>query len=166
MKHSRLLFLSALLLCGANLKAQVPEHYLVVEETDGTCTQFNLRTRPHITIIDDVVGISTPGDTLKFQAATVARAYLVQRDLMPSTYDPSGIASAEKQMGKVAILKDEVKLNGFEPGSPVTIYTADGRQILNSKVQADGNLTLPIAERQNGIFIVKINKQSFKLIRK
>ena len=62
------------------------------------------------------------------------------------------------------ITSDEIAVN-CEAGSPVTIYNVVGNQVLCTRLNAD-YATISIANLPKGIYIVKANDRSAKIIRR
>ena len=62
------------------------------------------------------------------------------------------------------ITSDEIAVN-CEAGSPVTIYNVVGNQVLCTRLNAD-YAAISIANLPKGIYIVKVNDRSAKIIRR
>ncbi|MFY8021308.1 MAG: fibronectin type III domain-containing protein [Bacteroidia bacterium] len=63
--------------------------------------------------------------------------------------------------------KDEIKLSGVRELSSLKLYEPSGKEILNKVLSGslDGTYVLKISSQEKGIFILKINEESFKLIK-
>lgn len=63
--------------------------------------------------------------------------------------------------------KDEIKLSGIRELSSMSLYDPSGKQILNKVLSgsADGTYVIKVNSTEKGIFILKINEESFKLIK-
>ena len=136
---------------------------VVVEETNGNKTEFLLATEPRITYDGDVVTLECTEDNLVLDAAEVKKVYLSQTNLSGAT----AIQQVEATKSVLFDLTDgNLSVNGLETGSPVALYTADGRQIYAGTANAAGSLSLPLGSFQGGMIIVKTAKQTFKIIKK
>ena len=136
---------------------------VVVEETNGNKTEFLLATEPRITYDGDVVTLECTEDNLVLDAAEVKKVYLSQTTLSGAT----AIQQVEATKSVLFDLTDgNLSVNGLETGSPVALYTADGRQIYAGTANAAGSLSLPLGSFQGGMIIVKTAKQTFKIIKK
>ena len=136
---------------------------VVVEDIDGNETPFLLATEPRITYVGDVVTLTSNETTVEFDAAEVKKVYLSQTSLSGAT----AIQQVEATKSVLFDLTDgNLSVNGLETGSPVALYTADGRQIYVGTANAAGSLSLPLGSFQGGMIIVKTTKQTFKIIKK
>ena len=163
----RKLLVSALLLLLAfvGARAQTDEQKslcAVVEQTDGSQTEFMLNEQPQITYGDGVVNVSTSTTTLELKASQVMRVYMTKK----SSVQGISTAKANQNVARVAITSAAVTVTGLEPDSDAALYTADGRQLKAAKAAADGTLTLPMPTKSQGVLIVKTKNQSFKIINK
>ena len=60
----------------------------------------------------------------------------------------------------------EIAISGAEPGSQAQVYALGGRQVLSARVGQDGSVSLSTTGLKAGIYIVKTNKSSFKIVKK
>ena len=168
----RKLLVSALLLLLAfvGARAQTDEQKLcaVVQETNGTKTEFLLGENPCITYGEGVVNVSTSATKLELKASQVMRVYMKKLDATPQQDELQGISTAKttQQTARVAITPAAVTVTGLEPGSDAALYASDGRQLKAAKAAADGTLSLPMPTKSQGVLIVKTKNQSFKIINK
>lgn len=163
----RKLIISAVLflLAVVGLSAQTDEQTslcAVVQQTNGSQTEFMLNEQPQITYGDGVVNVSTSTTTLELKASQVMRVYMTKK----SSVQGISTAKANQNVARVAITPDAVTVTGLEPGSDAALYTADGRQLKAAKAAADGTLSLPMPTKSQGVLIVKTKNQSFKIINK
>ena len=135
---------------------------VVVEETDGNKTEYLLATEPRITYDGDKVTLTSSETTVELNAAEVKKVYLSETSL--------GATAIQQVEATKSVLFDltngNLSVNGLETGSPVALYTADGRQIYAGTANAAGSLSLPLGSFQGGMIIVKTTKQTFKIIKK
>ena len=158
MKRRKTLLLSFALLLTTGLRAQAaPSQSVVVQQVDGTTTEFLLQDDPRIVYRSDRVTLTTETTTLELEASQVARVYFVSSN--PTAID-TPVANVRFSIGTSA-----VNLNGLEPGSTAALYTADGRQLTSASASANGSLSLSLPET-SGVLIVKTNNKSFKIINK
>jgi len=161
----RKLLVSALLLLlafvGARAQTDGQKLCAVVEENDGTTTEFLLGEIPQITYEGDMVKVSASSTTLEFKTSQVKRVFMTQKSVQGI-----GTAKANQNVARVAITPAAVTVTGLEPGSDAALYASDGRQLKAAKAAADGTLSLPMPTKSQGVLIVKTKNQSFKIINK
>ncbi len=63
--------------------------------------------------------------------------------------------------------KDEIKISGVRELSSLKLYDPSGKEIMNKVLSgsADGTYIVKVSSQEKGIFILKINQESFKLIK-
>ncbi|MBR2239061.1 MAG: hypothetical protein IJ887_14535 [Prevotella sp.] len=163
----RKLLVSALLLLLAfvGARAQTDEQKslcAVVEQTDGTTTEYMLNELPQITYGSNVVKLATSFTTVELQSSKVARIYMAEKG------SAQGIKATKSSqaVAHVDVTPTAVTVTGLEPGSDAALYTADGRCLKATTAASDGTLSLPMPTKSQGVLIVKTKNQSFKIINK
>ena len=155
------MLLCALAVSTVSAWAQTTEMCVVVEQTNGGTANYLLSTEPRITFVNDVVTLTSTKETVELPAADVAKVYL------SSVNTSTGIQQVEAPEAVLISLTDgKLALNGLKAGSPVTLYSADGRQLFAGTTSAAGALSLPLGQFPGGIIIVKTTSQTFKFIKK
>jgi hypothetical protein len=63
--------------------------------------------------------------------------------------------------------KDEIKISGVRELSSLKLYDPSGKEIMNKVLSGsvDGTYIIKINSTKNGIFILKLNEETFKLIK-
>lgn len=60
----------------------------------------------------------------------------------------------------------EIVISGAEPGSVAQIFSLNGHQTQSARVGDSGSVSLDTTGLPAGIYIIKTNKSSFKLVKK
>lgn len=161
-KRTRLsLFLLLLVINGNSVQAQTLKPCVVVEQTDGTRTEFVLTSDPRITYNSREVTLKAIDAMLQLPVTEVKKVYL---SVIENEKDGIGLQQAATL--RVCFVTDGLRLNGLSAGAPVLVYSADGRMLLSQNAGADGTLTLSFSHLPLGLLIIMTNNQSFKVIRK
>ena len=159
-KRSKLLLASLLLMCSSGLQAQTS--CVVVEQTDGTKTEFLLTCEPRIRYAADVVTLTSTDATLELPVDVVKKVYLSE-----TNEDLNDLRSTQQTAtARVRLTADALLMSGLAAACPVTVYSADGRLLRSQNANPDGTLSLSLSRLPQGMLIIKTNNQSFKLIRK
>lgn len=154
-------FLAALLLIGPALSAwaQTAAPQLVVWQKNGEKVYYLLSDQPETTFEDGLLVISTQsGTTVNYQLKNVLR-YTYENvatgvDLLPS----------ERSI-EVSRDGDAVTYRNLPEGTAVSLYSAGG-MLLEQRKAGDGqSLTISVANRPSGIYIVKAGKETIKLMK-
>ncbi len=147
------------MLCAAGMRAQTVSDCVVVETTQGERMEYLLSDVPRITHSDDVVTLATVGETVELQSATIAKIYL-----SASTVH-SAVQGVKRADGTISWRGALVLLSGFRPGEHATLCSADGKVVWQRTIGGDGRLTVSLAGHPAGIYIIKTNHQSVKIVR-
>ena len=141
--------------------AQTTASCVVVDQVRGPRYEFLLTNDPKITYVGDEVTISSTDNTVVLDAANVEKVYLSQ------TNAATGIQDVKASESVIVDLTDgKLDLNGLKKGSPVALYSVDGRQLYAGTASAAGTLSLPLGTLPGGMIIVKTTTQTFKIIKK
>ena len=149
----KLLFIISLLAIAGTATAQ----HMVVETAGGN-EVFTLDNLKQITFNGTTVNIEqTDGTTSSASMGSIERIYFS---------DLSSIADMPAQSGNLVeyISFDEIAINS-EAGSTVAIYSLTGAQLLSRRIDAQGE-TISIAALPQGIYIVKANGRTTKIIKR
>ena len=156
----RSLLTAALALASAALWAETTEPCVVVEQTDGTRTEYLLSAEPRVSYDGAVVRLVSSEASVELAVADVAKVYLSE--------SATGISSpAASPAVRIALTAAGLQLCGLEPGSAVSVCSLDGRQLCSGRATSDGSLVLPLNNHvPGGVMVVRTSNQSFKLTRK
>ena len=149
----KLLFIISLLAIAGTATAQ----HMVVETAGGN-EVFTLENLKQITFSGTTVNIEqTDGTTSSASMGSIERIYFS---------DLSSIADMPAQSGNLVeyISFDEIAIN-CEAGSMVTVYSLTGAQLLTRRIDTQGE-TISIAALPQGIYIVKANERTAKIIKR
>lgn len=138
--------LLALALTGS---AQEAQWCLVVESTGGETIAIGADLKPVITTTAEGYQLSYGG-----QVATFAWSQLKKLTVEQTVADAN------------ATLISEVSISGAQPGTQAQVYSADGRRQLALPVAADGSVQLSTTGLPAGLYIVKTQKSTFKILKK
>jgi hypothetical protein len=157
-----MMLLGVLAVSSVSAWAQTTASCVVVEEADGTKTEYLLTTEPRITYVGNDVTLTSSEVTVKLDVADVKKVYLSERSI-----NATGIQDVKASESVIVDLTDgKLDLNGLKNGSPVAIYSVDGRQLYAGTASAAGTLSLPLGTLPGGMIIVKTTTQTFKIIKK
>ena len=158
-----MMLLGVLAVSSVSAWAQTTASCVVVEETNGNKTEYLLTTEPYITYVGNDVTITNTEVTVVLDAADVEKVYLSETETNAAT----GIQEVKASESVLVDLTDgKLNLNGLKTGSPVALYSVDGRQLYAGTASAAGTLSLPLGTLPGGMIIVKTTTQTFKIIKK
>ena len=157
-----MMLLCVLALSSVSAWTQTTVSCVVVEQANGSKAEYLLTTEPRITYVDNEVNITSTEVTVKLDVADVKKVYLSE-----TSSNATGVQEVKASESVIVDLTDgKLSLNGLKNGSPVALYSVDGRQLYAGTASAAGTLTLPLGTLHGGMIIVKTSTQSFKIIKK
>ena len=160
-------FYSLLLLLAVTLAAHAQEKQwcLVVESASGETIAIGANVKPQI-------ATTASGYELKYGEEVTAFTWSELKKVTLEEAVPSvSTAIKEVPMADPAVpsfhaAPGEIVINGAETGSVARIFSLNGRQAQSARVGEDGSVSLSTQGLPAGIYIVKTNKSSFKIIKK
>lgn len=127
------------------------------QETEKT--YYNLGDKPVLTYSGANLVVKTNIASAEFPLGKVARYYF-------SETDPTGVATAQDGMGYLFVTEEGVRMSGFEPFLPVSLYTVNGQLIQEYKTSEEGSLEISLNGQPQGIYLIKLSTTTIKVIKK
>ena len=159
MKKLVILFLTLATASVGSLRAQAVADCVVVETTGGERMEYLLSDLPRITQSADAVTLTTSNTSVELSAESISKVYL-------ATSSPTTVLKVKGPAGSAQLKESQLFLSGYQPGERVSLFHADGRLLQHRSIGDDGTLTLSLEQLPSGIYIVKTNHQSIKIIKK
>ncbi len=151
---SSLAFLS--LVSAANAEA------LIVEQRNGeqqtTKTSYELGDKPVLTFNENRLVVKTNVASAEFEIANVVKYYFAESDL-------TGQENSDAEMGYVYVTEEGVKIEKFAPFVSVSLFGVTGQLIKTYQTSADGSLEITLSDKAKGIYLVKTNNTTIKVIK-
>lgn len=136
--------------------------YINVWMNDGSAISFLLAEKPRITIDNNFVYCKTTEEELSFPIAQVHKYTLEANE-----YHSTGISNHIKVENAIIRYKDNtVFLDGLTPLSVIRIYNQGGMLVESCHIRNDGSSIISLENYKSGIYIIRINDISYKLIKK
>lgn len=134
--------------------------HVKVSGKTGESTYFKLSDKPTVTFTTNKLVIKAGSQTVEYPL-TEFRSFEFAD---PST---NGIGAVPSQNESQAVFSfaEDVRGEGLQPGSRVSIFNVSGQLVVSATVNADGAVSLPL-NGQTGVFIVKSTSRTFKFIKK
>ena len=150
----KLVLIVALLLGAVGAFA---ENAFEVRTKSGENVSFRYADKPELKYVGSTVTITTAG-------ATPVTFELEDVDVVKFSNDPASVETVTPE-NTIAMYVDAVGIHftGAEPGAPVLVVSLDGRVVV-STTAPDGEYTLATGDLAKGVYIVKINRFSTKII--
>lgn len=130
---------------------------LHVWKADGTTTDIRLYTRPLVTFEGDKVVITSPVATFTYDAREVLR--FTYSGTETAVRRPKGDASY-RQEGKLLIFDAKVK------SSEIHLFSEDGKRLPTRVQNVHGRPTLSLSTLAAGVYVLSVNGQTSKILKR
>lgn len=131
---------------------------MVVETKGGDEVLFLFEQKPEMTFSGENVEIKSTKETVLYPMEDVAQIKFEQIS--------TGIGNVNAGDVSFRFTDGQLEAEGLAPQSAVTVYSADGTARLSSKADASGKAMLQTDSLPKGIYIVKTDKVTYKIIKK
>ncbi|MBO4315415.1 MAG: hypothetical protein J5867_05575 [Prevotella sp.] len=155
----RFLLLVTFIVSYLGLQAQ---EYVMVWTKEGQQIAYKLKQRPKAFFTDESVKLTTDSIVADYYPL-VNMHKITFEDTLPTPID-DGISIINN--GKIQVGEEEIILIGFPDGTFVSLNAVDGRHSKKYKTNSRGNLRLGLSGLPSGVFIVKANKSTIKIMKK
>lgn len=149
----KLLFILSLIAFAGTATAQ----HMVVETAGGN----------EVFTLDNLKQITFNGTTVNIEQSNGAKSSASMGNIKRIYFDDmSSIADINAQGGDLVeyLSHDDIAINS-EAGSMVTVYSLTGAQLLTRRIDTQGGI-ISIAGLPQGIYIVKANERTTKIIKR
>ena len=154
MKRILLCFTAALLMCPV-----FSQNTLTIHQKDGQQFSFGFADKPVITYTDTDLVLKTTRTELQYPLAQLAKfTFTDVEDAVISIKDDKAV---QLELDNYA-----VNITGAKPGIMVSVTGIDGKSLAVYKTDADGSVTFSISELPEGIYIIKTESLTCKILKK
>lgn len=132
---------------------------LIVERQNGTKTTFILAEQPELTFADKALHISVSGKSTDFEIGDVKQFYFGDA--------ATDIAAPQADGLRVVCQSDDkIVIEGVGAHAVVQLFALNGTRLTGHASVADGRAEVTLTSLPKGIYLIKINQQTFKIYRK
>lgn len=150
--------------CQVNVPA--PDYHLFVWLSDGRNDAYSFDEKPCITYFDGELIISTQTGEYRYEHAKVHKVTFSDTDTPKASDTETYVYSVKSDSPEMERHGDEVSMRGMTPGGNVYVYDIGGRLMDTLTVGEDGTLTFAFSRLTSGVYIIKTETITFKIIKK
>lgn len=132
---------------------------LVVLMKDGTTSTFELATKPLVTF--DASNLKIQGEGTD---ATIALSEIVRYWF--KTCDASGITEKDTDQSSIDYREGVLVLSSVKAGTKAEVFATDGRLVKALTTNHDGTFRLSLSQLPTGVYIVKVNCHTLKVMKR
>ena len=136
------------------------DHHLVIETNNSKKHSYSLEDNPVISFNNDILVIKTDKIELSYPISDIAKYYFTKED--------TGISSVNGGANNIHFNytnTDFLLIEGIASEDNVNVYEINGRTCHVDIVRNSNSITIELKTLPKGIYLVKVNNHSFKLIR-
>lgn len=138
---------------------QVKGNTLVVTTKDGVKTTYLLSEKPQVRFEGkDLRVVSTKAD-VTYKISDILRFTYVR-------YSSTGIDEITDDPAGVDYRDGELVISGIKAGAAVGVYAADGKMVRQLTVQHAGTFRLSLSQLPQGVYVVKADNVSYKIMKR
>ena len=137
------------------------DHHLVIETNNSKKHSYSLEDNPVISFDSNRLIIKTEKIELSYQISDIVKYYFVEED-------DTSISSINGDVNNIHFNytnTDFLLIEGIASEDNVNVYEINGRTCHVDIVRNSNSITIELKTLPKGIYLVKVNNHSFKLIR-
>lgn len=131
---------------------------LTIHQKDGTQVNFGLADMPVISYTDSDLVIKSSQTEVLYPLALIAKFTFTDVE--------DGVISIEASSSQLVLDDYMVRISGAKPEITVSVIGADGKTLATHKTDAEGDITFSIAELPEGVYIIKSEEITCKVLKK
>lgn len=133
---------------------------LVVWSKDGTKVSYKLNDSPKITFTDDCLVIMANNAEVSYELSQMARLTYEHADV-DGIIDVNG-----EKVNPFNFNGESLLFPASDADATVRIYATDGKVVIDRTVPKGETLALPLHSLSKGIYIVKANSVTYKIVKR
>jgi hypothetical protein len=131
---------------------------LILLLKDGTTQTYELAEQPVITVVGAELKIVANHADVSIPLSDVVRYTFQKRT--------TGIDEVDTNQEVIDYKDGVLTLSGLEAGTPISLYTIDGRLLQAHTVADDGTYRQSLGSLRQGVYVVKVNHKSYKIMKR
>ena len=134
------------------------QNTLVVKLKNGAETTFFLKDKPNVTFEGTDLKVVSNKETVTFALSDVLRFTYVKKDA-------SGIDETVVDPTEVSYDGSVLVISQLKQGASVDIYSLDGKLVRQLKAYRSGTYRLSLSELPTGLYLVKADNITYKIMK-
>lgn len=130
----------------------------VVSLKDGKNVTYALADNPCVVTDGNVVKLTAKGVSVEYPLGNVEKFFLCS--------ELSSIKSLTVENGTFSQTASGLSLSGFTAGAVVKIISVNGSTVKNLAIAPNGQLVISLDQYPTGVYIVKVEGETFKFIKR
>lgn len=143
-----------------------PIYYFVAWLNDGSRYAYALGEHPVVTYSNGELLLTTQQQQVAYTATDVNKFTFSPSDITSEGQQPPTTGISTPQQPQLGIHNGDIHFSGSRAGSPINVYTLDGKLLHTTTTDDAGNATISIASHPAGVYIIKTETITHKIIKR
>ena len=143
-----------------------PIYYFVAWLNDGSRYAYALDEHPVVSYSDGELLLDTHTQRVAYSAAEVRKFTFSLSDISSDGENPPARVSSPESPQQFSLQQGNVYFSGCRAGSSISIYTLDGKLLQTVRADAIGNACLVTGTYPSGVYIIKTETITHKIIKR
>ena len=143
-----------------------PIYYFVTWLNDGSRYAYALAEHPVVTYSNGELLLETNAQQVSYSADEVRKFTFSLADICCEGELPPATVSSLEYQQQFSLQQGDVHFSGCRAGSPICIYTLDGKLLQRVTADANGNARLVTGAYPGGVYIIKTETITHKIIKR
>jgi hypothetical protein len=136
------------------------QNTLTIHQKSGVQISFGFDDKPVITYTDNYIVLKTTKTNVQYPLESLLKITFNETE----TAVKPVVSDAKAPI--LSLDSYAVNIAGAKAGVKVTVYSADGKSVNSYKTSPDGDVSFSIANLTEGVYIIKSENLSIKVIKK
>lgn len=136
------------------------QNAIVVHQVDGNTTAFAFSEQPVITYSQEDLVLTTKNITVQYPLAMLRKIAVEGQAEVITGIEDSPIADSS-----FSFTSEGTSVQGEEPGTPFYVFDTKGMKVAQGTIDAQGKANIAMTSLAPGIYIIKTQSTSFKILR-
>lgn len=137
----------------------VERKYLVVETKNHVKTTYMLARKPEVTFVGNSLHIVSSDADVTYDLLDVLR-------FTYETQSVTGVSELHEDPATIDYEDGQLIISGIKAGAPVGIYSLDGKLVKQLTAQRSGSFRISLASLPQGMYIVKADNITYKILKR
>lgn len=155
----RIILAAALALSSVAMFAEGFAHSLIVSKKSGETVEYKFEADPRVSFDAGDMVIATGQQQVRHAIADLEKLSFTKTVGIDKV-------EANKSDISVAVTSSYVEVEGIAPGTVLTVYSLEGRNVASAVADAQGTAQASIANLAPGIYVAACEAHSFKFVKK
>ena len=131
---------------------------IIVTTLDGTTMEYFIDTNTKVKIEKPNLVIETDGVVLNYELEKMAQARYGRK------FQPTGISNINAESQPFKLEDETIFFDHLPENTLIEVFTVDGKQVLSRRCSSNAQISLNTLI--DGVYLVKVNQNTYKIIKR